>query len=313
MTILRFDNQRDWLAAREANINSTEGGALVGLSDRMSRLKLWHLKRGTIESDFEDNPFTVWGRRLQTTVGYGICEDNGWECRDLTGFYMVDEALRLGASMDQNPICPDRGPGLLEIKIVEDMTPENGWTEERAPLDYEIQLQIQLHLAKKNDPDIKWGAIGWLARRQRSGVYFRDYQPYFGAVIDKEVKDFWDSIDANEPPNPNFYIDKDLLHELRGPLLPGDIINLSDNARAVQLLDEIVALKAKREPLQIESTVIKKEIDARQAEFHMIMGDNEIAVVGDRRVKARIQTREAYVNYGGSSSRRFDVSKVKGK
>lgn len=308
MTILQFDNEDEWLEARKKNINSTDLAALFGLSQWRSRLQLWNIKAGYEEEGFVETPFTDWGRYLQGPVGVKLCRDNGWAGADLTGRYMVDESLRLGASMDVLAHS-EKGRGLLEIKVVENMTEESGWTKTKAPIEYEFQIQGQLHLAKRNDPSITWGAIGALGRRQRSVLLPRAYDPELGELIDKEVKSFWASIEANEPPAPDYYLDQDLLHRLRGPLLPGDIVNLTSDQEAVELLGQIVDLKAQRKPLIDQADKLKKEIDAKQARFHDIMGVNEIAVVGRLRVKAKIQKREAYVNYGGSESRRFDISK----
>jgi predicted phage-related endonuclease len=99
--LLKFETEQEWLEARKQDVTSTEVAALFGLNPHKSRLRLWHEKRGDVESDFEDNPFTKWGRRLQNAVAEGIAEDEGWdEVEDLRLYYARDPDLGLGSSFD---------------------------------------------------------------------------------------------------------------------------------------------------------------------------------------------------------------------
>ena len=108
------------------------------------------------------------GRRLQNSVALGICGDEGWKCYDLFLNYAQIKHLKIGASMDHRVVCEDRGVGLLEIKTTSFFSEQNGWEKDKAPIDYECQLQTQLHVYKANGVDFDFGAIGALDGRKNT-------------------------------------------------------------------------------------------------------------------------------------------------
>lgn len=310
--LLKFETETEWLAARAKDVTSTEIAALFGLSPWKSRLRLWHEKKGTVESDFVDNDPAKWGRRLEIPVALGICEDNGWEGESLFGFYFTQPDLRLGTSMDVRAISRDEGPGLLEVKIPDDLSEDGGWFEDRAPIPYEFQIQTQLHLAAKDGHDIRWGRIGALGRRKATRLYRREYDRDLGAMIDAEVAAFWASIEANEPPKPDFAMDAEILEALRQPIRSGDVINLSQNNRAVELAHDYQTLRDVIAPYKAHITETEAKMKAIQAELHSMIGRNETAIVGDFQIGARVQEVEEGIRHG-YTFRRFDFKQRKGK
>jgi len=306
--LLKFSNEVEWLEARKADVTSSELAALFGLHPHKSRLRLWHEKRGTIESDFEESNLTKWGRRLQIPVGVGICDDEGWTAEDLTGLYSRDPVRRLGASFDIKAIPYDLPPGILEVKVAEKFTEDNGWTKESAPLYYEFQLMGQLHLIRQDDPTIAWGAIGTLGARQATRLYRREYDAAVGALIDEEAASFWDSIERNVEPKPDYTVDSEILEKLRKPLRAGDVVTLTGNNRAHELIEEWQKNDLARKELLSQIEPLDAANAAIKTELHSIIGRNEKAIIGDYQVSARMQVVEEFINYG-SSWRRFDVSK----
>lgn len=306
--LLRFQNEAEWLDARKKDVTSSEVAALFGLHPHKSRLRLWHEKKKNIEPDFEENNHTKWGRRLQIPVGVGICEDEGWSAEDLTGLYSRDPVRRIGASFDIKAIPYDLPPGVLEVKVAEKFTEDNGWTKTSAPLYYEFQLMGQLHLIRQDDPSITWGAIGTLGARQATRLYRREYDAAVGALIDEESASFWDSIERNIEPKPDYAVDSEILEKLRKPLRAGDVINLTGNNRAHELIGDYEQKRLARAELLKQIEPLDAALAAIKGELHSIIGRNEKAIIGDYQVSARMQETEERINYG-SSWRRFDVSK----
>lgn len=307
--LVKFNSESEWLAAKVQDVTSTEVASLFGLNPYKSRRRLWHEKRGDIEPDFVDSPFAKWGRRLQVPVARGICEDEGWVCQDLSLYYARDPALRMGASFDIKAITPD-GAIMLEIKVAEQFSEEQGWTKDAAPLPYEFQLQTQLHLAMKEDTTIKAGCIGTLGKRQSTRLYHRAYDASVGAMIEEETASFWKSIETNAPPDPDYLVDSELLEKLRGPIRGGDIINLTNNERAKQLLydyqvdaETVGNFKTQMKPTQERMARAKNELIS-------MIGRNEKAIIGGLEISAKVQSRDDSVTYG-SSFRRFDLKKRK--
>lgn len=303
-----FKNESEWLAAREGKINSTELAALFGLSEWKSRLRLWHEKAGLIESDFEDTNYTRWGRRLQNAVGMGICADHGWRGEDLTLAYLSCPEAGLGASMDMRVECQERGIGLLEVKTTGIFSSEAGWEKEKAPIDYEFQIQCQLHLAAKDGQDVTWGAIGALDGRKNTRVYFRKYDPELGKLIDAEAKRFWQSIKDVTPPPPDYLVDSELLEKMRPAVRIGEGKNLSNNPRACSLIEALAALDS--EISEIKKTIKPLE-DSRvriKNELYSIMGNAEFATIGEYKISAPVYEVEERLT-AAHSARRFNVSK----
>lgn len=309
--LLKFKNESEWLAAKKVDITSTEIAALFGLSPYKSRLRLWHEKRGEVESDFEETPFTVWGRRLQNAIGAGIAEDQGWEAEDLSLLYLRDPATRLGASMDFRVNCPTKGSGLLEVKRTTAFSEDIGWFKDRAPVSYEFQIQGQLHLALKEGQGIGWGAIGALGGHSDTRLYERVYDAALGALIDEETTKFWRSVEQHEPPAPDYAVDADLIRKLQGNIDLGRTISLTGNNAAHNLFDQYITLSG----VLKEHTPHINDTTARMLkiknELHHMMGNAEQALIGDFVIKAReTEVEDKFVH--GYKFRRFDVSKRKG-
>lgn len=310
--LLKFTTESEWLEARKQDVTSTEVAALFGLSPYKSRLQLWMEKSGRVDSEFEETPFTVWGRRLQNAIGAGICADEGWTGEDLSMLYLRCPESRLGASMDFRVFSVGQRYGLLEIKSTSFFSEENEWFKDKAPLQYEFQLQTQLHLAIKDGQDISWGAIGALDGRKNTRIYRREYDKELGTMMDEESSKFWRSIELNEPPEPDYLVDAELIRKLQGPVDLGRNISLTGNNKVHQLIAryrEIQTLELLSRPVFKER---ESEMEEIKNEIHHLMGKAEIALVGDYRISAPITTIDERLQ-NEYSYRRFDVKKINRK
>lgn len=303
--LLKFDNEKEWLAARDPDITSTDIAPLFGLSPYKSRLKLWHIKRGTIEDDFEESNYTSWGKWLEVPVALKICNDNGWTAEHLKLTYSTFPELRLGSSYDVKINCLDRGDGHFEVKVAESFSEEQGWFPDKAPIGYEFQMQNQLHCLQKDKQGIKFNCLGTLGRRQTTRLYFREYDRELGSMIEDEVKSFWASIQADIPPPPDYCVDGEILEKLRKPLRSGDVINLTFDDRANELAKLYDIYRRDRWVVQANLQAFDDLMKPIKAELHDLIGRNERAIIGQYQVGAKVQTNEET----GSSFRRFDFSK----
>lgn len=286
---------------------------MLGLSDFKSRLKLWHEKRGDIEpDDLSDNIFSKWGKRLQVQIGIGISQDEGWRSEDLTGFYLCDPESRLGASMDMKAYDDERGYGLLEIKRTTSLEEKYGWTDDRAPMDYEFQIATQMGLAVFDGQQISWGAIGVLDGASRTRIYHRKPDMKLFAILQEEARKFWQSIEQNEPPAPDYLADAEIIRKLQGPVRVGDIVDLSGNNRAHAVLNDYLTAKDRISEYGGIIEAYDEQMRKSKNHLHDLMGAAEFAVVGDYRITAREQMVEESLR-PGYSFRRFDVKTMKGK
>jgi predicted phage-related endonuclease len=269
---------------------------------------LWHEKAGVIEDNFEESPFSLWGRRLQIPVGLGICEDEGWRGKDLTGHYFHDPEINSGSSLDMEVETADRGRGHLEIKVSEAFRAEDGWGENSAPVWYEFQMQAQLHEAFKSGQPYDFNCLGTLGRRQQTRLLFREYDSAFGEYLDNEIKGFWQSIKDGQPPPPDYSVDADLLGMLAKPVRKGEKKNMSLDNRAAELMHIYQEIDDEAAPLREKLKELGDKKSSIKAEIHEKMGNAEIAVIGDYQVGAKVQHNdEKFVP--AHEFRRFDVKK----
>ncbi len=310
--LLKFTTESEWLAARKKDITSTEVSALFGLSEYKSRLRLWMEKAGQIESDFEETAPTKWGKRLQNAIGQGIAEDEGFECYDLTGYYLRDPEARLGASMDFKVICPNRGTGLMETKSTGFFDEEFGWLKNRAPTGYEFQIQTQMNLAIEDGQDITWGCIAALDGRKNTRIYDRRPDTELWESIKEESRKFWRSIEQNEPPEPDYLVDSSLIRSLQGDIDIGRNISLTGNNRAHLLIENYKTLETVLQPSKEHVKDTESRMEAIKGELHHLMGKAETALIGDYRINARETAIDDRLQKG-YKYRRFDVNKLRGK
>lgn len=307
--LLKFNTESEWLVARKQDITSTEVSALFGLSNYKSRLRLWMEKKGEIEDDFEETAPTKWGRRLQSAIGHGIAEDHGWECFDLTGYYLRDPEARLGASMDFRVICSERGPGLLETKSTGFFDEESGWFKDRSPINYEFQIQAQINLAIQDGQDIKWGCIGALDGRKNDRIYDRRPDSELWETVKDEARKFWRSIEQNEPPEPDYLVDAPLIRALQGDIDLGRNISLTGNNRAHELLQSYQDTEFNLKESRFFQQENQIKADRIKGELHHLMGKAETALIGDYRINARETVIDDRLQKG-YKYRRFDVKKL---
>lgn len=306
--ILKFNTEKEWLAAKKVDVTSTEIAAMFGLNPYKSRLRLWHEKAGIVESDFEESPFSLWGKRLQNAVGMGICEDEGWIGHDLTLFYITEPDLRAGTSLDMKVETADRGTGHLEIKTAESFDEAEGWGKNSAPIWYEFQMQMQLHMDFKNNKEFNFNCLGTLGRRQHINLIFREYDADLGAFIDEEIKEFWKSIKEDRPPEPDYSVDADLLAMIAKPVRKGEKRNMSLDNRAIELMHIYQEIEDEAAPVKEKLKEIMEKKNSIKAEIHEKMGNAEIAIIGDYQVSAKVQfNEERFVP--AHEFRRFDVKK----
>lgn len=310
MPIFEFKNQTEWLRERKKDVTSTEVASLLGLSPYKSRFALWQEKAGFIEPDFEDNPFTIWGRRLQEPVALGVAEDMGWQCRDLSLFYLRHDSLPLGASLDHEILCPKRGRGLQEIKTTYFFSSDFGWLKEQAPVQYEAQHQTQLHLAACNGEKFDFGVISALDGRKEVRNYFRAYDKKFGELIELEVDKFFHSIKTGQPPEPDYIADEELLISLLPAPRAKEGKTLTGNPEAQKWAEIYLQAEEKIKPLREQISPFEKEKKEAKNRLLSMLGNAEFAIIGKLQITNKIQEVDDSFRFGGEK-RRLSFKRLK--
>ena len=149
--------------ATRKTISSTQCAALVGESKWETLFTLSEWFRGNELPDEADERMS-WGLKMQPLLLEQAAEDLRLEITPNADDVYVTRGI-FGATRDAVIACPDRGLGSCETKVVFDY---RQWMErwsggDRPPIDYEIQLQIQMYVGDGSTP-YNWGVIAaWLA------------------------------------------------------------------------------------------------------------------------------------------------------
>jgi hypothetical protein len=144
---------------------------------------------GQAPMGIETNPRMEWGNKLQPLILDQVAKEQKLEVIPNDRDNYIRRGL-LGCTRDATIICPDRGPGALEIKCVFDYTQwATKWDGgKNIPREYEIQLQQQMMIGDGDELEderlsYEWGIIAvWVC----ADLYYFERKP---------IHDLWDRLD----------------------------------------------------------------------------------------------------------------------
>jgi len=255
--IFKTTSTEEWQRLRARDITSTESAALFGLSPYVTPFELWHRKRAGEIVELEPNERMKWGTRLQDPIAAGIAEDQGWKIQRRAQYERLPDR-RLGASFDFTILGGDGGDGLLEVKNVDPLVLRDEWVvdddEVEAPPHIEMQVQHQLMVS-----GLRYAYIGALVGGNRAFLIRREPAAEIHESILARAGDFWRSVDAGNPPKPDFSRDADFIARLYRDVRPGRVIDVSGDAEVAELVAGYRQHKAAID----EHEAGRKEIKAR--------------------------------------------------
>lgn len=317
--------ETEWHMLRSVDVTSTESSALFGMSPYATAFELWHRKREEKIDATEARGRMLWGTRLQDTIARGIAEDYGVKVRRINA-YMKQTDCRMGASFDFEivGVDPSRytreeglramynqlGPGVLEIKNVDGLIYKQQWIEERdhetgeifreAPAHIEIQVQHQLHVIER-----KWAAIGVFVGGNNPIVITRERDLEVGQSIERRIREFWQSIEENNPPPPVYPDDAAFVSRLYGYAEPGKVYDGRQDPDLLALCDAYHAAARIAKQADEDKKVAKAKILEK-------IGDAEQALLAGFKVSAAM-VGPTHVEFDRAGFRGFRVTQLKEK
>lgn len=200
MSAINIQNEAEWHALRAKNIGGSEVAALFGLSPYLTAYTLWSEKAGKVASTFEENDRTRWGKMLEPLLAAEIGRKLDWKLTPSKVYHLHPTVAGMGATLDFDVQDHQWGPGIVETKVVFDYSDyKRDWSDERAPPNYELQVQHQLACT-----GMEWCAIVvWVAQTATlMPALIRRPNKDVIAQIEDRVSGFWKSIKADTPPDP---------------------------------------------------------------------------------------------------------------
>ncbi|WP_347138852.1 YqaJ viral recombinase family protein [Paracoccus sp. SSK6] len=281
-------NRAKWLATRARNINSSEVGALFGLSPYMTPLELYALKKGLIEDGFKDNDRAAAGRFLEAGIAAWACEKFGFKAKPLKD-YLEDPKARTGSSFDWEITAWDDAPGAfegripLEIKTVDYLgfngSFKAGYTDRKwnadnpddivAPPAIELQVQHQMMLS-----GAPWAVIIVLvAGNQMHRIVRMRNETIIGKIRDR-IAQFWLDVDFGREPTADYERDAETIKRLYVRPDPRAAVPAEQHARMMDAIDRAcAAAEEKKAAAAIE--------EAAKAEVMDVLRETELAVLPD--------------------------------
>ncbi len=236
---------------RSSVVGASEVAALFGCHPWLTHFELWHRKNGTIDTpDFGGNERVEWGIRLEPAIIEAAKDRYGYTDREQ--LKRLDNGAGLGGHPDRRVMCPRRGPGILEVKMV-DWLERKKWGDE-PPANYLLQSQTYQGL-----DHCTWGDVIVLVGGNALERFEYDFRPVIYADIEARVANFWQSVRDGKPPKPDFARDGDALVNVLGA--PDEtLVDLRHDNHADTLAAEWLAAKAEMKAAELCADVAKCEL-----------------------------------------------------
>jgi len=263
-----IDSVEEWLKRREPDFTASNAGVLfhdgpVEMGAYSTPLKMWALKSKIIEAE-KGNRAMRRGQLIEPVILQMLREEYPtWTFVQASRYYR-DPASRIGASPDFFAFDPERpeGFGALDGKSIGKYAGRKKWQDadgDRAvPLWIAVQVNVTAALCGAS-----WGAVAayhmdsdWIEPVEEVPL-----RPGVMAALTPRVQDFWRRVEQNDPYDPDFNRDADLIGDLYDGE-NGPVIELGDAPDVAALLDEREALKA-READGAAAAKARKPVDAQ--------------------------------------------------
>lgn len=294
-------------AFRARHVGGSEVSALFDCNPWLTRFELWHRKAGNIavpefnavgSDGVPENERIYWGVRLEQVIIEGAKERYGYIDRPPAD-PPLSNGRGLGGHPDRRVICPERGPGVIETKMV-DWLARKDWGDE-PPLHYLLQANTYAGL-----DGVDWFDIVVLVGGNRMERFRYEFRPRLFAETEKRVVAFWESIRENRPPPADYTRDLDPIRELYAEQGEETIDLVGDNRAAIAAAEYLAGAELEREGRRRKEAAAAELFDKlRDASFAFADGftirSTLVAAIPDR------EARQGEIIKGRKSYRRLTI------
>lgn len=257
-------NPDAWHALRGRDVTASIAAALLGVHPYKTRYGLWMEKAGQHIEPVEETDAILRGKLLEpVAIELLKRERPTWRVWQ-PNIYLSDRDARMGATPDAYATDPDReGFGIVQVKSVERGIFKRTWFNDEGevepPLWIAIQAICEAHLAGAS-----WAAVTPIVFDFGLKLEVIDVPIHAGVIqrLRDEVRGFWASIEANQPPPPDYGADAALLSAMYARD-NGQTIDLSGDNLLPEILAERAEIKARvaadlKRANEIEAEIVDK-------------------------------------------------------
>lgn len=294
---------------RARHVGASEVSALFGCNPWLTEFELYHRKRGTIATpDFNaikpdgtpENERIFWGVKLEHAIVDAAKDRYGYVDRPEIG--PLSNGAGLGGHPDRRVTCPQRGPIILETKMV-DWLERKKWGEE-PPLHYLLQGNTYAGLDYVNGFDM----LVLVGGNQLERIQY-DFRPKLFAAAEQRTAAFWKIVAEGREPKPDYSRDNDALKQVYAEQGDETVDLAGDNRAAIAAAEYLAAAEEER--------AAKARKEAAQAELIDKLKDGAVGFADGFTIRASlvksIPDREATAGEiikGRKAYRRFAVKET---
>lgn len=290
-------DEAHWLELRSLDLTSTSVAALFGLSPYITEFELFHRFRDKT-SGFEANERTRWGDRLEAAIAAGVAEDNAWAVRPMKEYIRIPEA-RIGSSFDFaiEGTAGFPASGILEIKNVDGLQFRDKWivdgSDIEAPPHIELQVQHQMLVSGRT-----FAYIAALIGGNHIALLKREPNEKVIRAIKLKVAEFFNRIDTNHPPSPDFARDSDFISELYLQSTEGKVLDATTDGEIAMLAREYQIWQKTGADAETQKKAIKAHVLTKIGDHAKVLGDGfSISAGTTRETVVESFTKAPYRNF----------------
>lgn len=272
MTVEEMQDRQKWEAMRNIGIGGSDASTITGINRWKSPYQLWLEKTGQVEpEDISDNEYVYWGTVLEQLVADRFCELTGKKVRKCGMMQSLTHEFML-ANVDRLVVGENAG---LECKTANGFKAKE-WEGDNVPDSYYLQCQHYMAVT---------GCEKWYIACLIGGNHFvwkeiPRNEDDITALIEAE-KAFWeDNVKGGIMPDVD---GSKSCSQALAERFPGGVTDsITLPKEADELLNEI-------DELNEAADRIKDQIESKKNGIKLMLGDNEIAYAGERKVTWKTQ------------------------
>jgi len=296
---ITYEDEEAWLDARVLDVTSTEVSALFGMCPYMTLYDLWHRKRDEYRVTITQTERMTWGKRLEKAIATGVAEEQEWNIRAFNQYGRIP-SLRVGASFDYRILGDPKA--VLEIKCVDSWIAKNQWDFKEGIVPPHIDMQVQ-HQMLVSGLDRAFIAV-LVGGNALHLVDVKKNMEVHSSIV-TEVTKFWQTIEQNQAPKPDFERDAKFIVSQNQYAEPNKVVEEGDNPI-------LTALCASYKEAGAAETAAAKRKAGVKAELLTLIGDAEKVKLNGFTISAGMRA-EVPVSYIRKATRDFRITPKKGK
>lgn len=261
-----------WEKLRMSGIGGSDVAVIMGYNPWKSAYALYAEKVGLVPpEDLSENEAVEWGTKLEPMIAQKFSEVTGKKVKRWGTVCNPDAPWQM-ANFDRLIVGEDCG---LECKTANAFKKEE-WEGDNVPDAYYCQVQMYIHLS---------GFEGWWIACLIGGQHFEyKYIPRNDTFIQdmlEKVTAFWENhVVAKVPPAVDG--SESCTEAIKK-------IYKNSNGMQIDLPSRAAHIFASLDELDNTMNIIKQQQDNLKNELKLMLGDNEVGVIGDRKVTWKTQ------------------------